>query len=266
MDERLSDAIALLARHPWLSHVYNLAFLESARGGQHLAFLLECFAEGPGPIDLFGFVGNRFEARMARLSRASQKRERLARIEEFFHTRGVGSRTLETARDVSEELLTNAFYDAPAAARVPGRTMSRIHDVALPRNRSCEIVYGMRGDLVFVRVRDSFGSLTRERLVSVLRRCALAKMQVALDDGAGGAGLGLWRIFARASFVVVVVRPGHESEFLVGIARRAPSKAPTRPVGINLFFISPVPDHRAGIVDLPLDRSVPFLEQGGRTR
>jgi hypothetical protein len=154
-------------------------------------------------------------------------------MSEFFESKGVGSRSLQQLRDVAEELLTNAFYDAPVAAGVLQRAISRTQEVSLPEESACDMVYGCREDLAVVRVRDPFGSLTRQRLVEVLTRCARTDMGVEVDETMGGAGLGLWRIFSVASFVAISVVRQRYTEFLVGVGKRAPG---SRPFAFHLFF------------------------------
>jgi len=153
---------------------------------------------------------------------------------EYFASQGIGSRTIDALRDVGEELLTNAFYDAPVAAGAIKRVISRTNDIALTDGGACDLVYGCRGDLAIVRVRDPFGALSRDRLVDVLMRCARTDGKVEVDGSMGGAGLGLWRIFSRASFVAVSVIQQRHTEFLVGIGKR-PAKGP-RPFAFHLLF------------------------------
>jgi hypothetical protein len=137
-------------------------------------------------------------------------------------------------RDAAEELLTNAFYDAPVAAGVLDQPISRTQDVALSEDSACDMVYGCREDLAIVRVRDPFGSLSRTRLVEVLTRCARTDMRVEVDETMGGAGLGLWRVFSAASFVAIAVVNNRHTEFLVGIGKRV--SAAQRPFAFHLFF------------------------------
>jgi hypothetical protein len=155
-------------------------------------------------------------------------------MSEFFAANGVGSRTLQQLRDVAEELLTNAFYDAPVAAGALKRPVSRTRDISLPDDSPCELVYACREDLAIVRVRDPFGSLSRRRLVEVLSRCARTDMTVEVDETMGGAGLGMWRIFSSASFVGISVVKNRRTEVLVGGAKRAGSGP--RPFAFHLFF------------------------------
>jgi hypothetical protein len=168
------------------------------------------------------------------LTHSSKRVARLERMGEFFESKAVSPRTTQLLRDAAEELLTNAFYDAPVAAGAMKKPVSRTQDIALPDDSACDLAYGCREDLAIVRVRDPFGSLSRRRLVEVLSRCARTDMKVEVDETMGGAGLGMWRIFSGASFVGISVVKSQHTEVLVGIAKRA-TPGP-RPFAFHLFF------------------------------
>jgi hypothetical protein len=231
-DDPLQTAIGWLPSRPWLSHVVSASMLHHPMSVEHLGNVMLTITSGSQPR-LLDWLGPTVAGRRVRLSHASRRVERLERMTAFFESKGVGSRTVEMLRDVAEELLTNAFYDAPVAAGALKQPISRTQDVSLPDDSACDMVYGCRDDLAVVRVRDPFGSLSRARLVQVLGRCARTDMGVEVDETMGGAGLGLWRIFSVASFVAIGVVNDRYTEFLVGIGKRA---AGPRPFAFHLFF------------------------------
>jgi hypothetical protein len=231
-DEALQAAIGFLPAHPWLSHVVSGSMLQHSMAVEHLRNVMSTLVSGRQPR-LLDWLGSSVSGRRVRLAHASRRAERLERMGEFLDGKGVGTRTIQLLRDAAEELLTNAFYDAPVAAGALKHAVSRTQDVSLPDDNACDMVYGCRDDLAIVRVRDPFGSLSRARLVEVLTRCARTDMRVEVDETMGGAGLGLWRIFSAASFVAVSVLNNRHTEFLVGIAKRASGP---RPFGFHLFF------------------------------
>lgn len=231
-DEPLQNTIAWIATHPWLSHVVSATLLRHPIATEHLRNVISTLTSGKQPR-LLDWLGPTVKGRRVRLARASKRVERLERMSAFLEAQGTGSRTIEQLCDAAEELLTNAFYDAPAAAGVT-QPISRTRDVRLPDDSACDMVYGCRDDLAVVRVRDPFGSLSRSRLVEVLTRCSRTDMQVEVDETMGGAGLGLWRIFSAASFVAIAVVRNRHTEVLVGIGKRTP--APRRPFSFHLFF------------------------------
>jgi hypothetical protein len=231
-DHSIRTAIAWFASHPWLSHIISSSLLESPLASGHLKNVMSTFsASQPRLLD---WMGSSVRGRRIRLTHASKRVARLERLTEFMEKNGVGQRTIEHLRDAAEELLTNAFYDAPVAAGAMKKPVSRMQDIALPDDSACDIAYGCREDLALVRVRDPFGSLSRRRIIEVLTRCASTDMDVKVDESMGGAGLGLWRIFTGATFVGVSVVKNHHTEFLVGIATKR-TTAP-RPFGIHFFF------------------------------
>src|SRR5262249_33575302 len=132
------------------------------------------------------------------------------------------------------ELVMNALYNAPTEGGYFETPVSRTEDVTLPLDRACEISYGLEGPIPYVRVRDTFGALRRERLVEVLSRCNTNG--VALDESRGGAGLGLWRVFSLATTVSVTVVPGRVTDILVRIAPRTGKSAPKHLLAVHLFL------------------------------
>lgn len=228
----LQASIGWLPTRPWLSHVVSRTMLDHPLAAEHLKNVTSTLTQGAQPR-LLDWLGPTIAGRRVRLAQASKRVDRLERMSEFFDSRGTGARTIQMIRDAAEELLTNAFYDAPVSAGAVKQAISRTQDVSLPDESACDMVYGCRDDLAIVRVRDPFGSLTRQRLVEVLTRCARTDMQVEVDETMGGAGLGLWRIFSVASFVAISVVSNRHTEFLVGIGKRA---AGARPFAYSLLF------------------------------
>jgi hypothetical protein len=230
--EPLHAAVHWLSSRSWLSHIISAATLQHPMSVQHLGNVMRTLTSGSQPR-LLDWVGEKLSGRRVRLSQSSSRQQRLDRMGDFFGAKGVGSRTIDLLRDAADELLTNAFYDAPMEAGVLKQPISRTQQVTLPDESACDMVYACHDDLAVVRVRDPFGSLKRARLVEVLNRCARTDMAVEVDETRGGAGLGLWRIFSVASFVAIAVVNGRYTEFLVGIAKRV---AGPRPFAIHLFF------------------------------
>jgi|GEM_PF-2847008 len=232
-DDTLQSSVAWLTRYPWLSHVMSTGLLRHPIAAEHLGNVMATVTSGH-KVRLLDWLGPSLAGRRVRLAHASRRVDRLERMAGYFESREVSGRTIQLLRDAAEELLTNAFYDAPVAAGVLDQPISRTQDVALSEDSACDMVYGCRDDLAIVRVRDPFGSLSRTRLVEVLTRCARTDMGVEVDETMGGAGLGLWRIFSAASFVAISVVNNRHTEFLVGIGKRVASA--TRPFAFHLFF------------------------------
>ncbi len=237
LDEPIAKNLPRMVRSldvfPWLSHLLSVTMLESAFATAHLAMLLERLPCGPPPEQL----GASGVGRMALLARASRREARFDRMRDFFAMHGLSVKTIATLTDVAEELVTNALYDAPVEAGFFEQAIPRTEDVSLPPERACEISYGVEDDKLFVRLRDTFGALRRGRLLDVLNRCSTNA--VKLDESRGGAGLGLWRIFAAASTITITVIPGSLTDIQVTFATITKGgRLAKQLLAVDLFFVS----------------------------
>jgi hypothetical protein len=230
--DQLPVVVGWLANRPWLAHVVSDTALQHPLAGEHLRNVSQSLVAGKPPR-LLDWVDKGITGRRVKLAQASRRGDRLDRMSEFFAENGTSARTVQVLRDAAEELLTNAFYDAPVAAGVVGEAISRTRDVTLPDDHACDMAYGCRDDVAMVRVRDPFGSLRRKRLIEVLSRCARTDMQVEVDETMGGAGLGLWRIFSGASLVAISVVAGRATDILVATWKRA---GVARPFACHMYF------------------------------
>lgn len=237
--DALSTTVRTLAQYPWLSHVLTPALLTSPRACTHLALLLESLVDGPQQT----LLGGGGFGRVALLAQASRREARLARMQQFFAKHGISERVITTIVEVAEELVMNALYDAPSEARYFAKPRQRIEDVHLPPELACEISYGIEDETIFVRVRDPFGALSRKRLFEVLSRCN--SRTVTLDESRGGAGLGLWRVFAAASSVAIRVMPGSLTEIVVGIGTRNGRALAKQLHAVDMFFAPRNEDYEA---------------------
>jgi hypothetical protein len=234
-DDPRRTTVAWLREYPWLAHVIGSGLLDLELSAEHITNVMRTLrVTQPRLLD---WIDSSVKGRRIKLAKSSMRVERLEKMSDYLQSGGVGERTIENLRDVAEELLTNAFYDAPVAAGAFKGAISRTQEVVLPEDRACDLAYGCSPDLAMVRVRDPFGSLSHRRIVEVLTRCASNQMDVIVDESMGGAGLGLWRIVSVASFIGISVIKEQQTEILVGIATKRSAAA--RPFALHLFFKDP---------------------------
>lgn len=229
VDGHLPTAIDLLATYPNLSHFVAETLFSLPRAKTHLAQLVERIGNG---ID-YVMMTQAAVGRTALLASSERRESRFDRMREYLAGHDIGTRQVGVATDVAEELVTNALYDAPTEARYFPRPVPRTEHVTLPPDRACEISYGIDDGGMFVRVRDPFGALSRDRMLSVLTRCSAGN--VSIDESRGGAGLGLWRVFSLASAMTINVIPGRLTDIVVRLETGKQRGARTI-FGIHLFF------------------------------
>lgn len=146
----------------------------------------------------------------------SSSEERHAVVDELAeHARlcGLDRRHVLQARTIADELLTNAIYSAPVlpdGSRVfAGRRES---EAWLDEDHPVELRYACDGRFFALSVADQYGSLQRDRVTSTLARCL--QHGASVDDGASGAGLGLYLAFEYSQKLVINVAPGVCTEIL----------------------------------------------------
>ncbi len=135
---------------------------------------------------------------------------------------------------VCEELLMNALYDAPVDAE--GRQIfAEVDPHERTRERSprpVSIRYAATDEVFAVAVRDRFGRLAKNTILSYIEKCITSPNQI--DRKTYGAGLGLYLVANAAASYVVNVAYGIATEVVCTFDRGA--KSPLRLVGV---FVHP---------------------------
>jgi hypothetical protein len=152
---------------------------------------------------------------------------------------------------VCEELLMNALYDAPIDEN--GKQIFADvdpHDRKDTRSpRPVSIRYAATDNLFAVAVRDRFGRLAKNTILSYIDKCIHSPNQI--DRKTYGAGLGLYLVANAAATYVVNVAYGIATEVVCTFDRGA--KSPLRlvgmfvhPGGAEMLKHGPTPESTAG--------------------
>ena len=170
------------------------------------------------------------------LATSAERDQTLEGLEAFLAEAGVRPRLVRAAVDATEELLTNAIYDAPTGS--DGRRLyadlDRRHTVFLGERSRPALLAAVDDVEVVVGVHDPHGSLALETARAYLVK-GLGGGPEQVDGKRGGAGLGLARAFSLGDRLAVHVEPGRFTEVSVGIALRgARGDLAARPTGLVL--------------------------------
>ena len=140
--------------------------------------------------------------------------KRAALIAVTASARDAGARRPMVARveSVVDELLMNAMYDAPAAARgeAPQLPTDVLERVAAP----ARLRWASDGRHFAVSVEDRFGALVKGAIVDHLQRARAERERPRGTSEAGGAGLGLYFIVSSVTRFIANVDPGHRTEVI----------------------------------------------------
>jgi hypothetical protein len=141
----------------------------------------------------------------------------------FASAAGAHPRMVAHFETVTDELLTNALYNAPVdqAGQHRYASTSRKVPVELTEQEAPEVTLRFSDGRLGIGVCDPFGTLTPARLLGHLARC-FRKSKEQIEQKAGGAGLGLYQVLESLSHLVVNLSPGRRTEMIGLIDIRQP--------------------------------------------
>lgn len=137
------------------------------------------------------------------------KRDVLALVADSARDAGARRTTVARIENVVDELLMNAMYDAPAAAR--GDATGRADPTASSSGSPARLRWACDGRHFAVSVEDGFGALTKADILDHLSR-ARATRGAPRTDGKAGAGLGLYFVLAAVTRFIANLEPGRRTE------------------------------------------------------
>ncbi len=169
------------------------------------------------------------------LGSSDDKRQALADVERFFTNRpNLPSVRCAQLVQITEELVTNALFDAPvdASGRHLFKDLDRREHVSL-ETRRIELSLWADDGRFGVGVADPFGSFGKDRFTSGLAR-GFRRGEDQLNQTGGGAGIGLFTVYRASSHLSIAVTKGHSTRILAILD--TPSKRFAAVRGLNAFW------------------------------
>lgn len=196
--------------------------------------------------DIFG-VGKYFawgtEVRTMKIRRSAEKGDAISWAERYARSLGVPGRLVTLFSGVVDELVSNAIFNAPvdAAGKRRFRHLQRTRPVELAPHEEVQLQVASDGCRLGVSTTDPFGSLGRLQLLDLMAR-GLRREEPPLDEGQGGAGIGLYLVYESLSHFVVNLAPGRCTE-MIGLldVRGSFRDFARRPKSFNVFVAGAKP-------------------------
>ncbi len=156
-------------------------------------------------------------AKVSELDIASYEEKRAALFAIAAAAKEGGSRRQVVAKieSVTDELLMNALYDAPAVREGVSQEarIAKSADTILPAGDRALLRYASDGRYFAVSVQDNYGELHKEAILDHLSRARAERGRPKTPDGlGGGAGLGLYFILSSVTRFIANISPGHRTE------------------------------------------------------
>jgi hypothetical protein len=144
------------------------------------------------------------------------------KVMSYAESYNLGQHTAKLLFGITEELLMNALYDAPAAAGITEYSiLHRSESFSLRPHEYGTLSYGCDGDLFAVSVADPFGVLQKETLLQYIKKVQRRHEGSGLiDSKKGGAGLGFFKILYSSHALICNVDKGKKTEIIAIIDLR----------------------------------------------
>lgn len=227
------QCIEWMAQQPALSHV--IAKRDEPLDAEELTVTLAKLRRG----DHFGlekYLRWGVECQRLAVRDSRDKGQYVREVSALAMRLGCSERVVELVETVVDELCTNAIFNAPRDAVGQPRYahLNRREAVALEDRERAELTYAFDGGYFAVALRDPFGALTRETVVTYLDRCL--KRTPDQLPGAGGAGMGLFRVYRALSKLIFNIRPGERTE-VIGLIdlRQSIKRFKQQPKSLHFF-------------------------------
>jgi hypothetical protein len=187
--------------------------------------------------DIFGiekYLPLGTEVKYARIRDFEGRGKAIQTVLDFAEANKMRRQIRNAIGSVCEELLMNALYDAPVDADgKPVFAEVDPHDRTTVRSpRPVSIRYAATEETFAIAVRDRFGRLAKNTILSYIEKCIHSPNQI--DRKTYGAGLGLYLVANAAASYIVNVAYDVATEVVCTFDRGA--KAPLRLVGV---FVHP---------------------------
>jgi hypothetical protein len=139
----------------------------------------------------------------------------LASLETFLSQKPQVKSVMDLAIQISDELYTNALYNAPFQT-TPEIRVERTANIISSADQTIDFFAAFDDDQLFLGCIDSHGSLDREQLMSHLLK-SYATNQVQPDLGNGGAGLGLKMIIDNSANLYIYCEKNRRTVMSCGL-------------------------------------------------
>lgn len=141
---------------------------------------------------------------------SDQKSEILNEIVSLMTSSAAGQTVIEDVVSVSDELFTNALYNAPFVDAVTGHNPGiNRHDteIRLEDGKYGRLFLAMNESLLVIGCEDPYGSLNIERYLRKIQATYSRGPAATMNFGPGGAGIGSYIMFNAGASLFFGVKP-----------------------------------------------------------
>ena len=167
-----------------------------------------------------------------------QRHELVDMLKQDVRALGLGPRIASMASLVTDELLSNALFNAPVDdhGRRTRHTDARDASRTLDEREQVTLRYACDARYLAIEVNDRFGSLTRPTVMDHLARTTQRGASHKVVETGAGAGMGLGLVYSCCNHLIFNLAPGQRTE-IIGLidVRYRPSELGNLVGSFNVF-------------------------------
>lgn len=198
--------------------------------------------------DIFGiekYLSWGIECREIVLDNATQRPDVVDRLTGDVRAFGLGPRVASLASLATDELLSNALYNAPVDDAGKHFRAAEARDTyrdLLPREK-VTLRYGCDARYLAIEVTDQFGSLDRHTILHYLAKAAERGGVDKIDFSSAGAGMGIALTYSCCNHLIYNLQPGNRTQAIGLIdVRFKPTELGSMVSSFNVFSRDPGDD------------------------
>jgi hypothetical protein len=139
----------------------------------------------------------------------NEKYSLLGKIESYVKSLTKASSLQYEVLNASDELFTNAIYNAPFVDQGNDGGVERdVRKVTVESDKRPYFFAGHDQDRIVIGCSDKFGSLNIEKLLARIKVCYENDLASVINYSTGGAGIGAFMIFESSASVYIGVKQG----------------------------------------------------------
>lgn len=190
----LSQATFLL-QSPLFGSFVLKNFEESKSAGNHYARVIQAHAKEKS-FGLGNFFDEGVNVQKVEFQKTTQKQEAVEVVKRFLLGAKFKPRMSVVVANAVDELLMNAMFDAPVdnLGKQVYATTARTKELILEGKSKVEMFVAYDKETIGISVVDYYGSLDRDRLLSLISK-QYKEEELKVRAGVAGAGIGLSSIF-----------------------------------------------------------------------
>lgn len=207
----LDNMIALLS-HPDIDQVVRREY----NWENNLRVVLNVLFTG----EIFGmekYIGKDDQVSYLRFNDYKGRQDVLEKVRNIAQDMGLRRIRREHAVEAAEELVMNALYNAPREedGEMIFGNIDPHKRVQMDSPKPVSLRYSVTQEGLYMAVRDRFGALDKNTVLSYIKKCLYSKEQI--DRKTIGAGLGIFLTVRRVQSYIVNVAPNVATEIIISL-------------------------------------------------